>query len=48
MAAWGHDTENIYIEMYTGTRHAILAKYRLQLPDDGLTKPKHVGATFII
>ena len=34
--------------MYTGNRNVILAKHRLQLPDDGLCKPKHVGATFII
>jgi len=34
--------------MYTVTRNVILAKHRLQLPDDGLCKPKHVGATFII
>ena len=34
--------------MYTGTRNVILAKHRLLLPDDGLCKPKHVGASFII
>ena len=34
--------------MYTGTRNVILDKHRLQLPDDGLCKPKHVGATIII
>jgi len=43
MAASGYDTET-----RTGTRSVILAKYRLWLPDDGLCKPKHVGATFII
>jgi len=40
----GHDTENIYNDMYTRTRNVILSKHRLQLPDDGLRKPKHVGA----
>ena len=44
----GHDTENMYNNMYTGTRNAILAKHRLQLPNDGLCKPTHVGATVII
>jgi len=39
------DSEN---STYTGNRNVILAKHRLQLPDDGLCKPKHVGATFII
>jgi hypothetical protein len=28
--------------------NVILAKSRLLLPDDGLCKPKHVGAAFII
>ena len=44
----GHDAENIYNVMYTGIRNVILDKHRLQLPDDGLCKPKHVGATVII
>ena len=42
--SWPH----IYNDIYTGTRNIILAKHRLKLPDDGLYKPKHVGATFII
>jgi hypothetical protein len=37
-----------YAITYTGIRHVILAKHWLWLPDDGLCKPKHVGATFII
>jgi hypothetical protein len=28
-------TENVYSGTYTGTRHVILAKHRLWLPDDG-------------
>ena len=35
-------------DIYTGTSNVTLAKHRLQLPDDGLCKPKHVAATFII
>jgi hypothetical protein len=34
--------------MYTGTSNVILAKRWLWLPDDGLCKPKHVEAAFII
>jgi len=30
MVFFGHDTENIYNDMYTGTRNAILAKHRLK------------------
>jgi hypothetical protein len=44
----GHNTEYGYNDKYTGTRNVILAKYCLWLPDDGLHKPKHVGATDII
>ena len=36
------------LEMCTGNRNVILDKRRLQLPDDGLCKPKHDGATFVI
>jgi len=38
----------MYNNMYTGTGNVILAKHRLQLPNDGLCKPTHVGATVII
>jgi hypothetical protein len=43
-----HSTKNVYNDTYTGTRNVILAKHRLWLPDDGLCKPKHAGAAFII
>jgi hypothetical protein len=43
-----HNTENGYNDMYTGTSNVILAKRMLWLPDDGLCKPKHVGAAFMI
>jgi hypothetical protein len=33
---------------YTGTSIVILAKRWLWLPDDGLCKPKYVGAAFMI
>jgi hypothetical protein len=32
----------------TGTSNVILAKRWLWRPDDGLRKPKHVGAAFMI
>jgi len=34
--------------MYTGINIVTLAKRRLQLPDDGLCKLKHVGANIIV
>jgi hypothetical protein len=34
--------------MHTGTSNVILAKRWLWLPDNGLFKPKHVGAAFMI
>jgi hypothetical protein len=34
--------------MHNGTRNVILAKHGLWLPDDGLCKPKHVGAVLMI
>jgi hypothetical protein len=37
-----------YATTYTGTRNVISAKSGLWLPDDGLCKPKHVGAAFMI
>jgi hypothetical protein len=37
-----------YNNTYTGIRNVNLAKHMLWLPDDGLCKPKHVGATFVI
>ena len=40
------DTENIYNDLCTGTGNVTFAKHRLQLPDDGLCKPKHVGSNF--
>jgi hypothetical protein len=43
-----HSTEYGYNDKYTGTSIAILAKPWLWLPDDGLCKPKHVGAAFMI
>jgi hypothetical protein len=43
-----HSTENFYNDTYTGTRNVILAKHWLWLPDDGLCKPKYVGAAFMI
>jgi hypothetical protein len=43
-----HNTENIHDNKYTGTSIVILAKRWLWLPDDGLCKPKHVGAAFMI
>jgi hypothetical protein len=39
---------NISNGTHIGTRHVILAKHSLWLPDDGLYKPKHVAAAFII
>jgi hypothetical protein len=43
-----HNTEYGYNDIYTGTSIVILAKRWLWLPDDGLCKPKHVGATVMI
>jgi hypothetical protein len=43
-----HNTEYGYNDKYTGTSNVILTKRWLWLPDDGLCKPKHVGAAFII
>jgi hypothetical protein len=43
-----HSTENVYKDKYTGTRDVILAERGLWLRDDGLCKPKLVGAAFII
>jgi hypothetical protein len=43
-----HSTEHVCNDTYTGTRNVILAKRWLQLSDDGLCKPKHVEAAFII
>jgi hypothetical protein len=37
-----------YIDKYTGTSILILVERWLWLPDDGLSKPKHVGAAFMI
>jgi hypothetical protein len=34
-------------DIYTGTSNVILAKRWLWLPDDGLCKPKYVGAAFM-
>jgi hypothetical protein len=48
MAACRHSTEYVYNDMYSGNRNVILDKRWLWLPDDGLCKPKHVGAAFII
>jgi hypothetical protein len=45
MAAYAAVTMN---DTYTGTSNVILAKPWLCLTDDGLCKPKHVGAAFII
>jgi hypothetical protein len=36
------------ITLNTGNSNVILAKRWLWLPDDGLCKPKHVGAAFMI
>jgi hypothetical protein len=47
MAAYAAITLS-YNDTYTGTRNVILAKRWLWLRDDGLCKPKHVGASFII
>jgi hypothetical protein len=43
-----HNTEYGYSDKYTGTSNVILAKHWLWLPDDGLCKPKHFGAAFMI
>jgi hypothetical protein len=43
-----HNTEYGYNDKYIGTSIVILAKCWLWLPDDGLCKPKHVGAAFMI
>jgi hypothetical protein len=43
-----HNTEYSYNNKYNGTSNVILAKHWLWLPDDGLCKPKHVGAAFVI
>jgi hypothetical protein len=43
-----HNTEYGYNDTYTETSNVILAKRWLWLPDDGLCKPKHVGAAFMI
>jgi hypothetical protein len=43
-----NNTENVYNDMYTGTSNVMLAKHWLWLPDDGLCKLKHPGATVII
>jgi hypothetical protein len=42
------NTENVYNDTYTGTSNVILAKHGLCFPDDGLCKPKYVGAAFMI
>jgi hypothetical protein len=42
------NTEYGYNDKYSGTSIVILAKRWLWLPDDGLCKPKHVGAAFMI
>jgi hypothetical protein len=43
-----HNTEYGYNDTYTGTSNVILAKRWLWLPGDGLCKPKHVGAAFML
>ena len=43
-----HNTDNINNDTHIGTRHVILAKHWMWLPDDGLCEWKHVGADFII
>jgi hypothetical protein len=43
-----HNTEYGYNDKYTGTSIVILAKTWLWLPDDGLCKPKHIWAAFMI
>jgi hypothetical protein len=48
MAACRNSTENISNDTYIETRHVILAKDGMWLPDDGLWEPKHVGAAFKI
>jgi len=35
-------------DLYIAINIVTLAKRRLQLPDDGLCKPKHVGANIIV
>jgi hypothetical protein len=40
--------KHCYNDKYTGTSNVILAKRWLWLRDDGLCKPKHVGAAFMI
>jgi hypothetical protein len=43
-----HNTEHSYNNKYIANSIVILAKRWLWLPDDGLCKPKHVGAAFMI
>jgi hypothetical protein len=43
-----HNTDYGYNDMYIGNSVVILADRWLWLPDDGLRKPKHVGAAFTI
>ena len=43
-----HVVIGVMYNVYAGTRNVILAMHTLQLPDDGLCKPKHVGASSII
>jgi hypothetical protein len=38
----------VWTGRFTGTGTVILAKHWLWLPDDGLCKPKNVGAAFMI
>jgi hypothetical protein len=45
MAAYAAITLNN--DKYTRTSIVILAMHLLWLPDDGLGKPKHVGAAFM-
>jgi hypothetical protein len=47
-ASCRHNTDYSYNNKYIGTSNVILAKHRLWLPDDGLCKPKHVGAASVI
>jgi hypothetical protein len=49
MAAYAvRNTDYSYNDKYTATSIVILAKPWLWLSDDGLCKPKHVGAAFMI
>jgi len=43
-----HNTEYFNSDLYIGINIVTLAKRRLWLLDDGLCRPKHVGATIIV